>query len=84
MALQTSEYGSGSNCGRSLVITNKANGKSTTATVTDMCPGCKNSQSLDLSTAAFNAIGDPDTGVLEYVVLLPDSAVGSVADRVVR
>lgn len=51
-------------CGKKVEITNTANGKTVTATVADTCPGCKNNNSLDLSRAAFDAIGDEATGVL--------------------
>lgn len=69
-------YGSGGYCGETITITNTANGKSTTATVADECPSCSGSSSIDLSTGAFDAIGDEDTGVLSVswsfnVSLLP-------------
>ncbi|GAA5980533.1 hypothetical protein JCM5350_004337 [Sporobolomyces pararoseus] len=51
-------------CGKSLTITNTANGKSVVATVADACPSCESQWSLDLSEAAFGAIGDYDTGIL--------------------
>ncbi|TFL07479.1 hypothetical protein BDV98DRAFT_587968 [Pterulicium gracile] len=51
-------------CGRKVVITNTDNGKTVTATVEDACPTCKNKTSLDLSRAAFNAIGAEEKGVL--------------------
>ncbi|GAA5913583.1 RlpA-like double-psi beta-barrel domain-containing protein [Sporobolomyces salmoneus] len=51
-------------CGKSLTITNTDNGKSVVATVADACPTCSTQKSLDLSTAAFGAIGDYDTGIL--------------------
>ncbi|GAA5846797.1 hypothetical protein JCM3766R1_006315 [Sporobolomyces carnicolor] len=51
-------------CGKSLTITNTANGKSVQATVADACPTCSSKYSLDLSEAAFGAIGDYDTGIL--------------------
>ncbi|KAL8287065.1 hypothetical protein RQP46_004071 [Phenoliferia psychrophenolica] len=63
VALQTAMYASDL-CGKTVVITNTANGKSVTATVADECPGCLTSESLDLSTGAFDSIGDEDTGVL--------------------
>ncbi|BGP53533.1 hypothetical protein JCM8202_002727 [Rhodotorula sphaerocarpa] len=64
VALDTAMYGSGSNCGRTVTITNTANGKTVTATVADECPTCSSSTSLDLSTGAFDAIGDEVTGEL--------------------
>jgi len=52
-------------CGKQVLITNTANGKSVTATIQDTCPGCQgNRNSLDLSHGAFDAIGDEATGVL--------------------
>merc|ERR1712230_92602 len=51
-------------CGKSVKVTNTANGKSVVATVADMCPSCASSGSLDLSTGAFDVIGAQDTGVL--------------------
>ncbi|GAA5910993.1 hypothetical protein JCM8208_003951 [Rhodotorula glutinis] len=64
VALQSTMYGSGSYCGKTVVVTNTSNGKSVTATVADECPGCSTSESLDLSTGAFDSIGDEDTGEL--------------------
>ncbi|GAA5871124.1 hypothetical protein JCM16303_001698 [Sporobolomyces ruberrimus] len=64
VALQTSMYGSGSYCGKTITITNLDTGASTTATVADECPGCSSSTSIDLSTGTFDAIGSEDTGVL--------------------
>jgi rare lipoprotein A (peptidoglycan hydrolase) len=45
-------------------ITNTANGKSVTVLVADECPTCNNAESIDLSTGAFNQIGDESTGLL--------------------
>ncbi|POY70376.1 hypothetical protein BMF94_6657 [Rhodotorula taiwanensis] len=50
-------------CGKTVQITNTANGKSISATVADTCPGCGYG-SLDLSTGAFGALGSYDQGVL--------------------
>ncbi|GAA6057911.1 hypothetical protein JCM3770_002200 [Rhodotorula araucariae] len=50
-------------CGKSVKITNTANGKTITATVADTCPGCAGS-SLDLSEGAFGALGEYSSGVL--------------------
>jgi hypothetical protein len=52
-------------CGKSVLITNVANGKSVKAIVQDTCPGCANANSLDLSTGAFNQIADPATGIID-------------------
>ncbi|GAA5884991.1 hypothetical protein JCM6882_007184 [Rhodosporidiobolus microsporus] len=64
IALQSSMYGNGSYCGKTVSITNTANSKTVTATVADACPSCSSSESIDLSQATFEAIGDLDTGVL--------------------
>ncbi|KAK9899856.1 hypothetical protein P389DRAFT_4771 [Cystobasidium minutum MCA 4210] len=59
IALYTSAYGNGDNCGRSVVIKNLDDGTQTTATVADMCPSCGGPQDIDLSVGAFEAI-DPE------------------------
>ncbi|GAA5914522.1 RlpA-like double-psi beta-barrel domain-containing protein [Sporobolomyces salmoneus] len=69
VALALDRYGGSSNsnpdCGKTLLIKNNANGKTVKGQVWDACPGCANYNSLDLSVAAFDAIGDQATGVLE-------------------
>lgn len=59
-------YGDSSNasplCGKKVIITNTQNGKSVTVTVADDCPTCKNSNSIDLSVAAFQKIADESAG----------------------
>jgi len=65
VALQTQLYGNGEYCGKSLVVTNTDNGKSVTCTVQDECPTCNGQKyNLDMSTSAFDSIGDASTGVL--------------------
>lgn len=68
VALDTRRYGNtsrkSSDCGRHVRIKNIKNGKTVVAIIADACPTCANSNSLDLSTGAFDAIGDRDTGVL--------------------
>ncbi|SCV73832.1 BQ2448_6262 [Microbotryum intermedium] len=68
VALKASLYGDTGKvskyCGRYVHITNTANGKSVVAIVADACPGCATYYSLDLSTGAFDQIGDEITGVL--------------------
>jgi hypothetical protein len=54
-------------CGRHVLIKNTANGKTVTALVADACPSCENSNSLDLSTGAFDALGSRDAGVLPII-----------------
>ncbi|KAI0065385.1 barwin-like endoglucanase [Artomyces pyxidatus] len=67
-AIDQARYGNSGNasplCNKKVQITNKDNGKSVVVTIVDDCPGCKNSDSIDLSTGAFNAIADPATGVV--------------------
>jgi len=57
-------------CGKTVTITNTANSNTVTATVADECPGCSNSASLDLSVAAFEALGDLSAGVLDITWVL--------------
>jgi len=62
-AMDTARF-SQSVCGKKVFITNTANGKSVTVLVADECPTCNNAESIDLSTGAFNQIGDASTGLL--------------------
>ncbi|KAI8978054.1 RlpA-like double-psi beta-barrel-protein domain-containing protein-containing protein [Pilobolus umbonatus] len=48
-------------CGKRIRVTNKANGKSVTVKIVDMCPPCSYG-SVDLSPAAFQQIADLSTG----------------------
>ncbi|KAI0948276.1 hypothetical protein AcV7_009073 [Taiwanofungus camphoratus] len=64
VALDTSLYGSGypgPNCFKSITI--QANGKTTTATIMDECPGCPYG-GLDFSEGLFTFFADPSVGVL--------------------
>lgn len=67
-AMDQDLYGNAGNasplCGKQVTITNTANGKTVTVTVADDCPTCSNANSIDLSVAAFNALGDESQGVL--------------------
>jgi len=56
-ALQTSVYDNGAHCGQYVLITNTKTGKTIPVRVADECPTCDNSQSIDLSTGAFQALG---------------------------
>ncbi|KAI0006141.1 RlpA-like double-psi beta-barrel-protein domain-containing protein-containing protein [Russula compacta] len=51
-------------CGKQVEIINLANSQSVTVVVADECPGCPNDESIDLSTGAFQKLGDLGTGVL--------------------
>jgi len=64
VALFTSDYDSGSNCGRQVMLTNTDTGASTTATVRDECPTCVSSGNIDLSVGTFTSLGDQSQGVL--------------------
>ncbi|VDC05916.1 unnamed protein product [Peniophora sp. CBMAI 1063] len=65
VALQSARYDS-SLCGHTVSITNVNKGITIQAVVADNCPGCRNSESLDLSVGAWTAIGQSEadgTGV---------------------
>lgn len=58
------EYGrSGDICGKSVHITNTKTGQSVDVIVADTCPTCTTGSDIDLSVAAFNAIGLENDGV---------------------
>jgi expansin (peptidoglycan-binding protein) len=46
-------------CGRHVRITNPQTGRTVTAQVADLCPGC-GAGSLDMSPAVFHALGGTD------------------------
>ncbi|CAE7233170.1 unnamed protein product [Rhizoctonia solani] len=63
VALPGSVYSGGKYCGKTVKITNTANGKTCTAKVVDSCPGC-GSADLDVSPAVFKKISKSlDDGV---------------------
>lgn len=49
-------------CDKAVYITNPKNGRSVQANIKDVCPTCKNSNSIDLSKGTFKALED-DFGV---------------------
>ncbi|GAA5985194.1 hypothetical protein JCM5350_004267 [Sporobolomyces pararoseus] len=64
VALNTPQVRSmGNKCGAWVNIKNTSNGKTVKAKIQDECPSCS-SGSLDLSVAAFKALGSMDAGVL--------------------
>jgi hypothetical protein len=67
VALQSQMYESGGHCGKNILVTNTANGKSVQCIVQDECPTCNGREAIDLSTSAFDQIGDRDTGILNVV-----------------
>ncbi|GAA5871032.1 hypothetical protein JCM16303_001671 [Sporobolomyces ruberrimus] len=64
VALSSEMYGGGSKCGKYIKVTNTDSGASATVKVADECPSCQGGESIDLSTAAFSALGNKDQGVL--------------------
>ncbi|KAF8447726.1 hypothetical protein L210DRAFT_3527039 [Boletus edulis BED1] len=54
-------------CGRQVQITNLNNGWTATVTIADDCPTCQNSNSIDLSVGAFQAL-QPDLSVGEFPI----------------
>jgi rare lipoprotein A (peptidoglycan hydrolase) len=59
--LDTPTYANGKHCGQKVAITNLKTGITVDVLVADECPTCKNSQSIDLSTGAFHALGGVDS-----------------------
>ncbi|KAF9507856.1 hypothetical protein BS47DRAFT_1488618 [Hydnum rufescens UP504] len=51
-------------CGKKVEITNADTGKSVVATIADVCPTCKNSNSIDLSVSTFLAIASLGEGMV--------------------
>jgi rare lipoprotein A (peptidoglycan hydrolase) len=67
-AIDADRYGNtgeqSSLCGKQVKITNTQNQKSVTVTIADACPTCDNSNSIDLSTGAFQQIATFDQGIV--------------------
>lgn len=64
IAVDSSLYNNGANCGRYIKVTRVSNGAQVTAKVADSCPTCPTSNSLDLSVAAFNKIATEEEGMV--------------------
>lgn len=70
VALQTLNYQQGEKgsvsewCGKTIEITNNDNGNTVTATVADECPTCGDQDDIDLSQAAYDALGAESVGEL--------------------
>ncbi|KAJ7109436.1 RlpA-like double-psi beta-barrel-protein domain-containing protein-containing protein [Mycena epipterygia] len=62
VALQTSMYANGANCGRKIQIIETSSGKSSTAVVADECPTCLNTNSVDMSVAMFESLAALSVG----------------------
>ncbi|SCZ91954.1 BZ3500_MvSof-1268-A1-R1_Chr5-3g08243 [Microbotryum saponariae] len=68
VALTTKMYGAGQNCGREVRICATDTSKCVDAVVADSCPTCLDAQDLDLSVAAFKALGHSlSDGVISMV-----------------
>lgn len=80
VALNAPQYGSGypgPECFKQVQIS--ANGKTATATIMDLCPGCGYGD-LDMSPALFNHFADPSVGVFQVSrkgLLSPDDSADS-------
>ncbi|KAJ7109197.1 RlpA-like double-psi beta-barrel-protein domain-containing protein-containing protein [Mycena epipterygia] len=57
-------------------ITMTYNGKTTTATITDSCPGCPSPGGLDLSPGLFSFFGSQDLGVIQGTWWFNDGTAG--------
>ncbi|KLO11972.1 hypothetical protein SCHPADRAFT_941619 [Schizopora paradoxa] len=55
-------------CGRSVDIFANINGLSITVTIVDSCPTCTNEGNLELSSAAFEALGSFDVGRIDGII----------------
>lgn len=70
-AMDQSRYGDSGNasplCGQQVQITNQINGNTVVVTIADDCPTCQNSNSIDLSVAAFQALDSLDAGDISIV-----------------
>jgi len=51
-------------CGRKVKIVNPSNGHSVVITIADACPTCRNSNSIDLSVAAFKHLSALSVGIV--------------------
>lgn len=61
VALSADVYDDGRHCQRSVHVCHKS--RCVDAKVTDLCPGCDHT-SLDMSPAVFNALANPEEGVI--------------------
>jgi len=62
VALDSALYSGGKYCGKTVTITNTANGKTVTAAVADECPTCVSRGSIDMSHATFDSISEDSVG----------------------
>lgn len=65
VAIDASMYEGGKFCGKTIAVTRVSTGKTIHCVGADECPECPSVHSLDLSIAAFNALGNPDEGVFD-------------------
>ncbi|KAH9457827.1 hypothetical protein MJO28_004895 [Puccinia striiformis f. sp. tritici] len=67
VAIQSGMYGGGTFCGKTIVVTRVSTGQSIECVAADECPGCPSTYSLDLSTGAFNALGNAQEGLFDIL-----------------
>lgn len=65
VALDTVAYQNGANCGKTIMLINKTNGKTTTAVVADECPTCISDYSVDCSLGTFEELDDLAVGIFD-------------------
>ncbi|KAK0459799.1 uncharacterized protein EV420DRAFT_1537785 [Desarmillaria tabescens] len=59
-------------CGKTITLTNTANGKTVNAVIADTCPGCGDGgASIDCSTGTFDALADESDGTFPVTFTLP-------------
>lgn len=59
-------------CGKTITLTNTANGKTVDAVIADTCPGCyAGGADIDCSTGTFDALADESAGTFPVTFTLP-------------
>ncbi|GJJ09085.1 hypothetical protein Clacol_003307 [Clathrus columnatus] len=77
VALSTGEWQNGALCGKSIRVTNKANGRTVTGVIVrDLCPGCQprdnNKNNVDLTSGVFGQLDSLSKGLLDVVWYFED------------
>ncbi|PWN40492.1 hypothetical protein IE81DRAFT_325489 [Ceraceosorus guamensis] len=78
VAVNPAQWAGGSNCFKTITIT--VGGKSRTAQITDLCPGCP-SGALDLSQGLFTQFADTSAGVFQMSWSFGDGAQPTTTSR---
>ena len=60
--IDTDTYDHGIHCGQTILITDTRTGKTLSAMVADMCPGCDGPGSIDLSKGLFDGFASEGDG----------------------